>query len=167
VSGAAEIRFREKPHPAGTPEEGTTFAVDLPTTVSAALDFADGSVGSLIASHDVHGYFPRVEVFGTQGSLTLHDANRYTGKVVLRTKDKEETFETPAGFGELGRGLGVAEMAQAIRENRVARASGDLMYHALETMLAVHDSSAAGRHVRIESKVERPAPFDYASLPQG
>jgi hypothetical protein len=39
------------------------------------------------------------------------------------------------------------------------------MYHVLDTMLAVHDSSAAGRHVRLESTVDRPGAFDFEALP--
>lgn len=164
VSGAAEIRFKEKKHPDDSPEAGTTFAVDIPTSVSAAIDFADGTVGSLIASCDLHGYFPRVEIFGTKGALTINDANKYGGNLVLRTLDHEETIEPTGGFGELGRGLGVAEMGVALRENRAPRASGDLMFHVLDAMLAVHESSAAECHVRLGSRVERPAAFDYATL---
>lgn len=166
VSGAAEIRFREKPHAPDSPDAGKTFAVDIPTSVSAALEFADGTVGTLIASCDVHGYFPRVEIFGTAGSLTINDANKYGGKIVLRTGQGEQTFEPTGGFGDLGRGLGVAEMAVALREARAPLASGELMYHILDAMLAVHESSTAGRHIRLGSKVDRPRPFDYVSLPQ-
>jgi predicted dehydrogenase len=165
VSSAAEIRFKEKAHPAGGPEAGKTFKVDFPTTVSAAVDFADGSVGSIISSCDFHGYFPRVEIFGRTGSITLSDANRYSARVTLRTQDGEESWDNPAGFRELGRGLGVAEMAVALREHRAPRASGDLMFHILETSLAVHTSSPANRHVAVASRVERPAVFDFASLP--
>jgi predicted dehydrogenase len=165
VSSAAEIRFKEKPHPVSGPDAGKTFAVDFPTTISAAVDFADGSVGSIIASCDLHNYFPRVEIFGRTGSITLSDANRYSARVTVRTNNGEESFDLPPGFRELGRGLGVAEMAVALRENRAPRASGDLMFHILEASLAVHTSSPANRHVAVASRVERPAVFDYASLP--
>lgn len=165
VSGAAEIRFNEKPHAQHSSNPGKTFAVDIPTTVSASLDFADGTVGSLIASCDVHGYFPRVEIFGTAGSLTLNDANKYGGAIVLRTTKGEETLEPADGFSGIGRGLGVAEMALALREGRAPRANGALMFHVLDAMLAVQESSDAGRHVRMESRVERPAVFNYALLP--
>jgi predicted dehydrogenase len=167
VASAAEIRFKEKPHPADGPDAGKTFAVDFPTTAAGAVDFADGSVGTLISSCDLHGYFPRVEIYGRKGSITLSDANRYSARVTVRGHEHEESFDAPAGFRELGRGLGVAEMAVAIRENRDPRASGDLMLHVLEVMLALHESSPANRHVAIQSHVARPASFDFASLPPG
>ncbi|HEU5077633.1 MAG TPA: Gfo/Idh/MocA family oxidoreductase [Opitutaceae bacterium] len=167
VASAAEIRFKEKPHPINSPEAGKTFPVDFPTTVSGSLDFADGTVASIISSCDLHGYFPRVEIFGRTGSITLSDANKYFARVTVRNIDGEQSFDAAPGFRELGRGLGVAEMAQALRENRAPRANGDLMLHILEVMLAVHDSSPANQHVRINSRVERPATFDYAQLPPG
>lgn len=164
VSGAAEIRFPEKPHAPDSPEAGTTFAVDIPTSVSGSLEFVDGTVASLVASCDMNGNFRRVEIYGTKGTLTINDVNRYSDRVVLRAGDVEETFHPYAGFCELGRGLGVAELALALREGRAPRASGDLMYHVLEVMLGVHASSAAGRHVQMQTRVDRPAPFDYAAL---
>jgi predicted dehydrogenase len=163
VAGAAEIRFREKPYPTDSPEAGKTFPVDIPTSVTAALDFADGTVLSLLASHDVHSYFPRVEIFGTLGALTLNDANFYNKRVTLRTAAGEESWDAAPGFGEGGRGLGVAEMAMALRENRSPRASGAMMYHVLDAILAIHDSSKAHRHVKMASRVERPAPFSFDS----
>jgi predicted dehydrogenase len=165
VCGAAEIRFPKKTPPAGSPGAGTTFAVDIPTSISAALDLADGAVASLVASCETHSNRRHLEILGTAGSLSVPDNNRYTGTVIHRRGGGEERFEDVAGFGELGRGLGVAEMALAIRERRAPRASGALMFHVLDTMLAVHESSAAGRHVVLESTVARPEPFDYASIP--
>ena len=50
-------------------------------------------------------------------------------------------------------------MVRAIRNNRPHRVSGELAYHALEVMLAFDQSSQTGRHVNIESSVERPAPL--------
>lgn len=165
VASAAEIRFPRKPHPADGPHAGETFAVDFPSSLSAALTLSDGTVAALIASCDVSGYFPRVEIYGRYGTLLLNDANGYMGTVTLTTQEGTEVFNSAPGFGERGRGLGVAEMAMAIRENRVPRSSGELMYHVLDAMLAMHESSAVGRHLTLESGVQRPAPFDFASLP--
>lgn len=165
VSGAAEIRFREKPHAPDSPEAGTTFAVDIPTSVSGSMEFADGTVASLVASCDMNGNFRRVEIYGTKGTLTINDVNRYSDRVVLRCGDVEESFHPHQGFCEPGRGLGIAEQALALREGRAPRASGELMYHVLEVMLGLHESSATGRHVRVETRVDRPAPFDDAQLP--
>lgn len=167
VTSAAEIRWREKIAADGEPTAGQPFPVDFPTTAAAALDFADGTVASLVASCDVHSYYPRVEIYGTAGALTLNDANGYGGKVLLRTAQGEEIFENAPGFAETGRGLGVAEQALALRAGRPPRAHGGYLYHVLDAMLAVHDASPANRHVRLESTCNRPAPFDAAEFPAG
>ena len=38
------------------------------------------------------------------------------------------------------------------------------MYHVLDVMHALHESSAEERHVCIESSCERPEPFDVATV---
>ena len=63
------------------------------------------------------------------------------------------------GFIDNSRGLGVADLARAIRDGNPARASGNLAYHVLDVMHATLESSDLGRHVMIESTVERPAPL--------
>ncbi len=160
IASAAEIRFPEKTHPAEGANAGKTFKVGFPSTLAAALTFADGSVGSLLSSCDVSGYYPRVEIHGSLGTLVLNDANSYQGEITLIGPKKNQTFKSMPGFREAGRGLGAAEMAVALRENRAPRSSGELMYHVLETMLAMQE----GGPREIESRIDRPAPFDLDSL---
>lgn len=70
---------------------------------------------------------------------------------------KEVTSETPLRFGDL-RGLGVLDLADAIRTGRAPRANGHLAYHVLETLLAAEASIHSGHRVQIHSRVERPLP---------
>ncbi|TVR49573.1 MAG: gfo/Idh/MocA family oxidoreductase [Puniceicoccaceae bacterium] len=164
VASAADQRFREKPHPADSDKAGTTFPVKIPTTVAAALDFADGSVGSLIASCDVHGYFPRTEILGTEGVLVLPDCNGYAGAAVLRRPKGEESIAADQGFAAKGRGLGVAEMARALRNGTDPMAGGELLFHLLDAMLAVHDASRENRRLTLESTWDRPGLLDLDGL---
>jgi hypothetical protein len=57
------------------------------------------------------------------------------------------------------RGLGVADMARAMREGRSHRANGELAYHVLEVMHAAHDASREERHITLASTCERPPPL--------
>jgi len=50
-------------------------------------------------------------------------------------------------------------MASAIQEGRQHRANGELTYHVLDIMHAIHDASAAGEHVMLQSRCERPEPM--------
>jgi len=62
-------------------------------------------------------------------------------------------------YTENFRSLGLADMATALRSGRAHRASGELAYHVLDAMHAIHDASASGRHVDLASTCERPAPL--------
>lgn len=165
VAGTAQIPFPEKPYPADSPKRGQTFRVSRPGNISAILDFASGCVGVITTTCEVAGYHPRLEVYGTDGILTANDPNSYTGPVTIRRERGEpEPVAVPEGFPAWGRGLGVAEQAQAIREGRSPRASGDLMYHVLDVMHATHDSSREERYCHLESGCPRPDPFDLEDL---
>jgi hypothetical protein len=66
------------------------------------------------------------------------------------------------GYSTNSRGMGVADMAHAIRANRPHRCSGDLAHHVLEIMRAFEKASQSGARVDLESTCER-----LASLPLG
>jgi predicted dehydrogenase len=61
--------------------------------------------------------------------------------------------------GDVGRGIGIADMAEAIRDGRPHRASGELAYHVLEVLTALERSAREGRHVDVESRCARPEPL--------
>ena len=57
------------------------------------------------------------------------------------------------------RGIGLADMADAIVNNRPHRASGELALHVLDVIESLHRAGTEKRTVAITTKVERPAPF--------
>ena len=68
------------------------------------------------------------------------------------------------GYTENSRGLGVADMAYALRSGRAHRANGDLTYHVLDIMHAIHEASDARRHVDLGSTCSRPASMQLGLL---
>jgi hypothetical protein len=70
------------------------------------------------------------------------------------------------GYTENRRGIGVADMAHAIRGGHEHRASGAMAFHVLDTMVAILEAAAAGRSVTIESTCARPEPLRN-DLPDG
>ena len=64
------------------------------------------------------------------------------------------TPETSLRLGDR-RGLGVVELATAVRAGREPRAGGRLAYHVLEVLLGLQESIGTGRRIEIRS---RPAP---------
>jgi predicted dehydrogenase len=165
VTGSAQTPFAEKPYPPDSPDHGKTYRVTRPGNISGVLDFAAGCVGVITTTAEVAGYHPRLEIYGSEGILITNDPNAYTGTVTLNPA-KGEPREIPLteGFPAWGRGLGVADLAQAIGARRSPRASGDLMYHVLDIMHGVHDASAEEHHLHLGSGCLRPEPFELSSL---
>lgn len=97
--------------------------------------------------------------------MSLPDPNTFGGPVSIRKPGESEWIEAPItrDFVDNSRGLGVSDLAHAIRENRPHRASGDLALHVLEIMHAIHQASAEGRHIELTTSVARPEPLAASS----
>ncbi|MET0233239.1 MAG: Gfo/Idh/MocA family oxidoreductase [Kibdelosporangium sp.] len=139
------------------PRAGTEFAVTVPTTVTALVEFTRGGSAQLVLSFDsglLRAGF--LEISGTLGTAVLPDPNRFDGPTVLHTIGREDPQElAPQGHGA-NRGTGALELARAIRAGVPERASGELAYHVLDAMLAIDESISLGRSVDVESTVEVP-----------
>lgn len=161
VTGSARISFPERLI-TSQPLHGTHIKVNTPTHVAGVLDFANGPVATLITSFDVWAAnVPRIEIYGSKGSLSVPDPNTFGGPVRLRTSDSKEWVDVPLthGFTENSRGLGVADMAAAIQHNRPHRASGALAIHVLDVMQLFEEASRAGQHLTPTTQCPRPEPL--------
>ncbi|MCV9951643.1 Gfo/Idh/MocA family protein [Paenibacillus sp. BT-177] len=142
-------------------KRGQTIPVDIPTHVAGLLRFKQGAVGTLITSFDIFGgsTLPPIEVYGTHGTLQVPDPNTFGGPVRFRLLGEHNWTEVPLlpGYQENTRGIGVADMAYAIRNGRPHRASGELAYHVLEAMWAFHESSDQQTFYTMQSTCQRPA----------
>jgi len=138
---------------------GEKIPVQVPTHVSASLEFLRGPIATLVTSFDVQAStLPRIEIYGTEGTLSVPDPNTFGGPVRLKNNYDEEWREIPLSCSsvEPGRGLGVAEMALAIEEDRPHRANAQVAAHVLDIMQSIHESATTGRHLSIQSKCEQP-----------
>jgi len=161
VLGLTTKGFPER-HITSAPRAGETITVTTATHLSGLLHFANGAVVSLTTSFDVwqHRHGP-IEIYGSEGSLVVPDPNRFGGTVALaKRREPWNDMALSHGFadGEF-RGIGLADMARAIRSGRPHRCSGALAFHVLEVMAAFQRSSDAGAAIAIESRCERPAPL--------
>nr|WP_315242263.1 Gfo/Idh/MocA family oxidoreductase [uncultured Albidiferax sp.] len=167
------------------PLRGTEIAVEVDTHISGNIEFANGAIATVLASFDVwDSELPRLEIYGTKGTICLRDIdpvdgpNLFGGEVLLRTVDEyrwkslprpavqPDWIRVPAQhrFGETShrvnsRGIGLVDMAYAIRQQRAARASGAMGLHCLEIMEAMLASAAERRFVHLQTTCERPAPL--------
>ena len=167
VTSSTQISFPERTI-GSEPHRGEIIRVNTPTHIAGSIDFECGAVGTIITSFDVYAArVPRIQVFGSEGTLTVPDPNGFGGPVGLWRPDAEDWQDVPLThtYDENSRGLGVADMAAAIRSGRAHRANGDLAFHVLDVMQAFLEASETGRHVEIESTCERPAPLPTGLRP--
>ncbi|MFC4302207.1 Gfo/Idh/MocA family protein [Cohnella boryungensis] len=162
VTGSARISFPERTI-TSQPKFGQKIQVETPTHVAGIMDFASGPVGTILTSFDVKGgsMLPRIEVYGSEGTLLVPDPNGFGGPVSIWRSGSKEWTEIPLSHGKVEnvRGAGAADMARAILSGRKHRASGELAYHVLEAMHGFHDASVEGAHYVMKSTCDRPAPL--------
>lgn len=147
--------------------DGETLPVEVNTHASGTLEFHNGAILTAVFSFDVHAanHSP-LQLYGTGGSIQVPDPNTFGGPVeYVLAEDKKrgwQEIELTRPYAENSRGIGVADMAQAILGRRLHRADGAVASHVLEVMHAFDKSSETSQSIRIQSKPERPA-----ALPKG
>jgi predicted dehydrogenase len=152
---------------------GQSIKVETLTNVHALLDFASGAQVTFMASWDVwkHGV-PPIELHGQKGSLRLPDPNWFGGDLLIAAQNEEwRTIRTDdKTFGAKNwpvaapkfandRGLGLADMARAIADQRPHRANGDIALHVLAVMAGILEAATEGRRAAILPACERPSPL--------
>lgn len=150
------------------PQAGTSFDVEVPSTVQFITAFDSGAQAQSLLSFDSalerHGV---VEIHGTEGTIVLPDPNQFSGRIavieplgVLRDGMTHDQVwqEIPHPDIAVGRGLGVLDMARAISEGRPHIASGELGYHVLDTLLTTAESVTTGQSLAVTSTVS-PVPL--------
>ena len=160
VSGEAKITFPQRTI-TSEPKRGEIIDVEAPTHVAGVMDFACGTVGTIIMSYDVWGGgLPPITIYGTEGTLAVPNPNGFGGPVkILRPGSEWGEVPLTHGYLERHRGLGVSDMASAIRNGRPHRAGDSLTYHVLDVMHAFHEAGPGGSYVDLQSTCDRPAPL--------
>jgi predicted dehydrogenase len=169
VAGFAGRSARERRVAQG-PLAGSPVSVDVDTHVTAILEHAGGITSTVTVSFEIWATrSPLFEVYGTAGSLQMPDPNQFSDTVSVWTVDDPEWRELPesAGYQRAGRGVGLADLAEAIADGTAHRASGELAFHVLEIMEAVLIASAEHRVVELLSTVERPDAVPLRDLADG
>nr|WSX73415.1 Gfo/Idh/MocA family oxidoreductase [Streptomyces sp. NBC_00899]WSX80519.1 Gfo/Idh/MocA family oxidoreductase [Streptomyces sp. NBC_00899] len=133
------------------PKAGTSFAVEVPTHVQALLDFASGPSASATFSFDSAVSRRMIEITGTEGTLSLPDPNTFEGPLQVRAFGEEEWRDLPVTGSVAGRGMGVLDMARAVRGGDEHRASGELAQHVLELMSTITESAERHSVLPLES----------------
>jgi predicted dehydrogenase len=143
------------------PKRGNVIDVEVPTHVSALMEFTSGAHGTLVTSFDAPGSTAHapIEIYGSEGSLRVPDPNTFGGPIHIRRAGASEWSEIPLRypFTDNSRGLGLSDMARGIERGQQHCASGDLTLHVLEAMEGIHLSAAAGKRYDMTHLTSQPA----------
>lgn len=162
---------------------GEDVAVEVYTNYCGTLKFASGAVGNLTMSYDMwKSDLPGLEIYGTEGVIFAPDPNTMLGPIkLLKAADfkaaveekamipeKLEAIYGPESFGLFRevetiaprrgneRGVGVADMANAIVEGRRPRVSAALCRHITEAINALNLCADSGSPYRMTTSCEKP-----------
>lgn len=149
------------------PRAGTTFDVEVDTHVAGVLVHSSGALSTIVTSFDiVASTQPRIEIHGSEASISVPDPNYFDGDVLIRRLGSGDwnTVPVSAGFAGAARGIGVADLARSYRDGIPHRASAELALHVLdvsETLLrAAHERTS----LEVTSTCERPASVPLTSV---
>lgn len=176
------------------PCKGTVLPVNVDTHINAILEFVCGAVVTLTCSFDVwDSELPRLELYGTKGTILIDEKdpisgpNLFGGDTLFRAPEQyrwadparsPENVNTPwttlpnehpfnsISHAENPRGIGMVDMACALKNHRAPRASGEMALHSLEVMECIMKSSKEHVFCEPETTFERPAPLPL-NFPDG
>ena len=165
------------------PRCGEIISVEVPTHYTGLLRFKNNVVANITMSFD--GWLtnlPKLEIYGTKGTLSIPDPNHFGGEIKL--VGAEELIEEVEGFtneeavGKLSRpemwgkykvmphlyrqpdsnmrGLGLADMASALKVKRKNRASAEMACHVTEVLEALN---CDGKFQYMRTTCARPEPI--------
>lgn len=144
---------------------GNIFHVNNENVMVASLKFKNRVYGTMnFNSNSIWPQDPRLTLYGTNGILHMANPDKFGGKVILQKRGDKSGVELPVthGYTDNSRGIGVAEMAWAIRQNRPHRADFDMGCHALEVLEGVVRSGETGKTSFMKTTFTIPSP-----LPEG
>jgi len=142
--------------------EGETVTVNTPTHVAGTLQFASGAIVTLVVSFDVWAHrLPCIELYGTAGTITVPDPNRFGGPVSVYRQSNAGWRDEVLQFGYTtnSRGIGVVDLAAAVTNRRPHRANGEMSLHVLEAMHGLLESAETAHYYTMTTSCERPAPM--------
>ena len=156
------------------PRAGETVPVEVATTAHALLRFASGAIVALGASWDVqaHGH-GNMELYGTEGTLVPQDPNFFGGVTTVHRSRAAVTHHDGRAHPLAAenrtnrdgtaradsRGIGLAEMIDAVEAGRTPRCDAAMAVHVMEVLDGIERSGETGGTVAMATACDRPAAF--------
>jgi len=186
VSGFSKRIPKKYTHPSHPQYKETFLLEKSPNFIHASLEFENGVIGSLIAGDNgiMTPDIPGMMIYGSEGNMFCPDPNMFGGPVKIIRNGMKEWVQMPLLYGYSGeepamrfgpqkessdpmtamwsasrRGIGPADIAWAITNNRPARISNELGLHAIEIIHGVDTACKTGQYYTMTSHPVRPATF--------
>ena len=147
---------------------GESYEIRNENVMTATMQLENGVLGTVAFNGDsVFPEQPYLCIQGTEGLIYLPDPNQFGGDVRL-TPALRDPREIMAGGGSTevlpvhhrssdnSRGVGAAEMVEAIAQGRPNRASKEMACHILEVLDGIVQSSATRQYHRLTSRFTAP-----------
>jgi predicted dehydrogenase len=174
VACGAVITFPERTI-TSQPRYGQKIKVEVPTLVSAILNFRGGAMATLVFSVDVEASRwqdsrqnkQSIEIYGSEGVISIPSPGQFGGQVYCKRNGIADWIEVPALFGYAtdSRGVGPADMASAIIHGRQPRASVELALHVHEVLFGLEAAADSGTSLAIDSTFVMTPPMNGSALP--
>ena len=174
------VKFFDKREYKAGPKKGETFNVEIPTSYMFNIEFQNKAIIQGFISFDVLNHKRNhMELYGTKGSLVVPDPNMFGGPVSISGELGSEWKDISVEDKPLGktnivnhsgrsneapkqanyRGIGLAEMIDAIENNRMHRCNGELALHVLDVIECAMISSIYKVEVELRSSCVKPEPM--------
>lgn len=154
-----------------------------PDTLVGSLEFSNGVYGSIIFASNISDSDQAFVVYGSQATLICPDPNFFGGNLYIQTNVGKPPSYTPGGLVPLpnyqvppthgilqeGRGVGLLDLAFALRNGRRPRCHYSMGMQAFETVHGIIDSCKNGVNHKMVSHADRPkavAPGVYRGYEQ-
>ena len=138
VAGFQRTNHKERPH--SMPKLSNyqqPYTVECETVMVGSMTFSNGVLGTVMFNSDsILPEYHGLVLYGTEGILYMANPDQFGGNVSVIRKGHTEPFviQQNHGFAENSRGVGAAEMAWSIRNDRKNRANKEMAYNALEAL---------------------------------
>lgn len=148
---------------------GEKFNVEVPTYITSLIEFQNGMLVTLTLTFDLKNSYwesnlPYIQIYGTDGVINVPDVNQFGGPIEIRREGKEtEQIEVKGHFTDDCRGMGLSEMAHALRTGEPFQTDGQLGQHVSEVMLGILESVESGEPYILRSTCRHPAALPESS----
>lgn len=169
---------------------GTEQQTEVPTHYTGIVEFVNGTIGNINMSFDTwNSELPCMEIYGTEGSISVPDPNGFGGPVMVYDGKKlqnivsevtephpaklikmvtsqkscleEQELLFPANPDPRGnmRGLGASDMAQSILDGRKSRLSAEISLHVVEALNAFEIAANTNSVYEMTTTCSQPEPM--------